>query len=759
MERIRITVKGVVQGVGFRPFVFRLAQEGGLSGSVRNTSGSVDIEVEGAADKVAEFRRDLVAKLPPLASITDLMVATVPVTGETGFLILESRAQAGQFQLVSPDIATCADCRRELFDPADRRFGYPFTNCTNCGPRFTIIRDIPYDRPLTTMRPFPMCPECQAEYGNPLDRRFHAQPNACPVCGPKLTLLAPTGERLEAPDPLLAAAAALLSGSIVALKGLGGFHLACDATRDAPVELLRRRKGRGGKPFALMMPDLETVRRFCFVSEAEAEVMQSPACPIVLLRRTTGGGAVELAGGIAPGLSRLGVMLPYTPLHHLLMAQVARPLVMTSANLSEEPIVTDNADGVARLHAIADLMLVHDREILTRCDDSVVIVDDKGMVPVRRARGLAPYPIRLARPVRSVLACGGEEKSTFCLTRDREAFVSQHIGDLENAETLAHFEATAELFRRLFRVAPELLACDMHPEYLSTKYARELAERSALPLVEVQHHHAHIASCLADNDADGPVIGVAFDGTGYGTDGTIWGGEFLVVDPSSFERVAWLEPVRLPGGAASIRRPWRMAVSHLLKVPLWKEAFARRGVVPATDRELQVLVQQISSGLNSPMTSSAGRLFDAASAALGICLEVRYEAQAAIELEEAALRADPADERSYAVEGRCGPIELGTLWGALVQDILSEVSTETIALRFHRSVADLVASTCAAVRANTGLSRVALSGGVFQNRLLTGLVVPRLSALGFEVLRHRRVPCNDGGLSLGQAVIADALRR
>ena len=758
-------MKGVVQGVGFRPFVYRLAMEGGLAGTVRNTSGSVDIEVEGEEDRVAEFRRDLVEKLPPLARITDLAVEPMPPNGATRFEILESETRLGQFQLVSPDIATCPDCRGELFEPADRRHGYPFTNCTNCGPRFTIIRDIPYDRPLTTMREFPMCAQCRSEYTDPLDRRFHAQPNACPVCGPRLSLLAPSGEAVPAGDPLLATAAALLAGNIMAIKGLGGFHLACDATRDEPVELLRRRKGRGGKPFALMMPDLDTVRRYCEVDAAEAEVMASPSCPIVLLRRRDGNGAAGSAGdvvprlaqGIAPGLTRLGVMLPYTPLHHLLMARVGRPLVMTSANLSEEPIVTGNAEGVSRLAGIADLLLVHDREILTRCDDSVVVVEDSAAVPLRRARGLAPYPVRLGTPVRSVLACGGEEKNTFCLTRDREAFLSQHIGDLENAETLAHFESTVTLFQRLFRVEPEVIACDLHPEYLSTKYAHELAQRTGLPQIPVQHHHAHVASCLADNDVDGKVIGVAFDGTGYGTDGTIWGGEFLVADARSFERLAWLEPVRMPGGAAAIRKPWRMALSHLAGVSRGRESFTQSGFVPGTDKELEILSHQLTSGLNSPMTSSAGRLFDAVSATLGICSEIRYEAQAAILLEEAALRADPTDDKVYPVAGTCGgPVLLGPMWAALVEDVLEGCPPEVTAIRFHRSMAALVAETCAAIRTQTGLSRVALSGGVFQNRLLTGLVVPLLRERGFEVLRHRRVPCNDGGLSLGQAVIADA---
>ncbi|MBM4356453.1 MAG: carbamoyltransferase HypF, partial [Deltaproteobacteria bacterium] len=515
--------------------------------------------------------------------------------------------------------------------------------------------------------------------------------------------------------------------------------------------LLRTRKGRGGKPFALMMPDLDTIRRHCFVDGAEAETLSSPASPIVLLRRRSGPDSPRLADGIAPGLSRLGVMLPYTPLHHLLMARVARPLVMTSANLSEEPIVTDNSDAVGRLGRIADLLMIHDRDILTRCDDSVLAVDPTGAVPVRRARGYAPFPVRLEHPVGSVLACGAEEKNTFCLARDRDAFLSQHIGDLENAETLAHFERTITLMRRLFRFEPDVLACDMHPEYLSTKYALALADDTGLPLVQVQHHHAHVAACLADNDVRGPVIGVALDGTGYGTDGTIWGGEFLAADARSFERLAWLEPVRMPGGAAAIRRPWRMAVAHLrtfvpelLGVASEAEGRAatpallenpgrfaeqgdlrRTGLASIPQREVQVVLRQLETGLNSPFTSSAGRLFDAVSAVLGICAEIRYEAQAAIELEEAALRADPTDVVVYPVEGACdGPVKLGPLWAALADDLRKGAPTERIALRFHRSVAVAVVRTCVAIRSRTDLGRVALSGGVFQNRLLMTLLDP-----------------------------------
>ena len=548
----RITVRGVVQGVGFRPFVYRLAHEHGLKGGVRNTSGSVDIEVEGSGEAINNFLSDLKIKAPPMARIETVEVAFDSPRGYTDFKIGESLSREGQYQLVSPDIATCDECQQEIFSPTDRRFGYPFTNCTNCGPRFTIIEDIPYDRPKTTMRHFKMCPQCQQEYADPLNRRFHAQPNACPECGPKLELVDGNGDRIDCGDAIKAASQLLKKGKILAVKGLGGFHLACDATSEAVINTLRARKRRQGKPLAVMLPTLEEVEKHCFVSVEEKKLLESPQCPIVLLRWKRS----KISPAVAPNLKYLGVMLPYTPLHHLLLSETGLPLVMTSGNISEEPIARDNDEALRRLGGIADYFLVHNRDIYSRYDDSVYMVEGAPQV-VRRARGYAPYPIFLPFKSKQVLACGAELKNTFCLTKDEHAFLSQHIGDMENEETLEHFENTIELYKKLFRLEPQVIAHDMHPDYLATRYALRLGAERGLSLVPVQHHHAHIVSCLIDNKdnrVEGPVIGVAFDGTGYGSDGKIWGGEFLIADYQNFKRVGHLEYVPLPGGETAIQK-------------------------------------------------------------------------------------------------------------------------------------------------------------------------------------------------------------
>ncbi len=750
----RIHITGVVQGVGFRPFVYNLATRLGLSGWVLNSSSGVEIEAVGPEAVLDEFIARLRTDAPPLARIERITVApgNPPAPGDLRpvFRILHSEARPGEFVPISPDVAICDDCLRELFDPRDRRYRYPFINCTNCGPRFTIIRDIPYDRPNTTMAPFVMCPDCQAEYDDPTNRRFHAQPNACPVCGPRLEFRAgPDTPPLYGEEALQAARAAIQAGRIVAVKGLGGFHLACDATADAPVARLRERKGRVDKPFAIMSFDLPTVERYCDVNDAERALLTSRQRPILLLRRRPDAPISPL---VAPGNRYLGVMLPYTPLHYLLLEPAEGfpiALVMTSGNYSEEPIVTDNAEALRRLAALADAFLLHDREIHARCDDSVTRVFRGAELPIRRSRGYAPYPVHLPFPVRPVLAVGAELKNTFCLTRERYAFLSQHIGDMENYETLRFFEDMVEQLKRTFRIEPEVVAHDMHPAYLSTGYARRLADR--LPLVAVQHHHAHIAACMAENGLTGdrPVIGVAFDGTGYGADGAIWGGEFLVADYASFRRAAHLRYIPLPGGDAAIRRPYRVALAHLWAAGVpWDEALPP--VAAASPAERAVLERQLARGLNAVPTSSMGRLFDAVAALAGVRQAINYEAQAAVELE---MQVADGVEEAYPF-GVGEEIDPAPVIRAVVEDVRDGVPVGVVAARFHNSVAAMVREVCLRLRAETGLNEVALSGGVFQNITLLGKTEALLREAGFTVHTHRLVPPNDAGISLGQAVVA-----
>lgn len=753
-SRALVSVRGVVQGVGFRPFIFRLAARHNLNGWVRNNSGNVAIEVEGPASAVQAFLDDLRPQAPPAARIEQVEVQFAAPKGYQGFKIHESEPQKGEYQPVSPDIATCPDCRREIFDPSDRRFHYPFTNCTNCGPRFTIIEDIPYDRPLTTMRDFKMCPDCEREYKDPLNRRFHAQPNACPVCGPRLELVDSKGKRVDCHDVIEKAAQLLKDGRILAIRGLGGFQLACDATNADAVALLRQRKHRPAKPFAVMLSTLSEVKRHCTVSPEEARLMESSEAPIVLVRWQRD--SSNITAGIAPGLNYLGVMLPYTPLHHLLLRQAGVPLVMTSGNLSEEPIAKDNDEALARLKGIADYFVLHNRGIYARYDDSVFMVEGGQPVAVRRARGYAPYPIMLPYTSEQILACGAELKNTFCLTRDNHAFLSQHIGDMENEETLEHFESTVKLYRRLFRIEPQVIACDLHPEYLPSKYAADIAAEKRLPLVRVQHHHAHIASCLAENKVEGPVIGVAFDGVGYGTDGAIWGGEFLVADWRRFRRLGQLEYVPMPGGAAAIKKPYRMALGYLhTLVPDARLPSALR----VSAGEAKIIAKQIEQKVNCPLTSSIGRLFDAVAAIAGVRGEIDYEAQAAIELEMAVpvnLDASRFREYPYSIEAVAGvkTVRLGGLFRAVLDDVSHAVPVPEISARLHVTVAQMTVEVCQQIAGESGLRRVALSGGVFQNRLLLRLTVEHLKGAGFEVLIHHLVPCNDGGVSLGQAAIA-----
>jgi hydrogenase maturation protein HypF len=758
--RTAIRVEGIVQGVGFRPFVYALATGLGLSGFVGNDVDGVFAEVEGPLAVVTEFLRQLERNPPPLARIERVTATAVTPTGETSFAIAASGPPGTRRTLVSADTATCDDCLRELSDPADRRFGYPFINCTNCGPRFTIVRDVPYDRPFTTMAPFAMCPACAAEYHDPADRRFHAQPTCCPACGPRLTLRDSAGNPLPG-DPLTRAAELLSTGQVLAVKGLGGYHLAADARGQAAVAALRARKHREDKPFAVLAADLAAARTLGEIDPAAAALLTSPGRPIVLLPRHP---RADVAPAAAPGNRSLGVMLPYTPLHHLLVRALARPMVLTSGNVSDEPIAYRDDDALARLGPIADAFLTHDRAIHIRTDDSVARTFRGRPMPIRRSRGYVPEPVRVDGGFpRPVLACGAELKNTFCLAKDRHAFVSHHIGDLENAETLRSFTEGIEHFRRLFDIDPQVVAHDLHPEYLSTKYALELD----LPVHGVQHHHAHIASCLADNGAGtgadgpltgpviGPVIGIAFDGTGYGPDGTIWGGEFLIADLAGFQRGGHLAPVPLPGGAAAIRQPWRMAAAYL-----GPAAPAGLDVVRRNADRWPAVTAMAAKGVNAPLTSSAGRLFDAAAAILGVRDAINYEGQAAIELEQLA---DPGETRAYpaGVQAGEGPFQAcgADLLHAVVDDLTNRVPAPVIAARFHHGVAALIEAGCVRLRDSSGLDTVALSGGVFQNMLLLHATVTRLEARGFRVLTHSRVPCNDGGISLGQAVIAAARDR
>ncbi len=759
--RWRVLVRGIVQGVGFRPFVFGLAHRLGLTGFVRNDSTGVTIEIEGPPADLERFVTALRAEAPPLARIEALERAALLPRGDSSFAIVASAAAATRRTLIAPDSATCADCLRELRDPTDRRYGYPFINCTNCGPRFTIVLDIPYDRDRTTMRQFALCPACRAEYENPLDRRFHAQPNACPVCGPRLQW-----EELQGPcsdpglPPLEAAAAALAAGAIVAVKGLGGYHLACDALHPGAVTRLRRRKQREAKPFALMAPDLATVRRLCALSPAEEALLLSPRRPIVLLDRLP---SAPVAPDVAPGHATLGLMLPYTPLHTLLLdafaarRDPAQPavLVLTSGNLSDEPIAYRDDDARARLGAIADAILSHNRPIHIRCDDSVTRVVAGGEQPLRRSRGYVPEPLRLdmAAP-RPILAVGGHQKNTFCLFREHEAVLSHHIGDLENLETLTSFREGIAHFERLFDITPAVVAYDLHPEYLATK------EALALPIdikIGVQHHHAHIASVLAEHGREGPVIGIAADGTGFGPDGAIWGGEVLLATLAEYTRLGHLAYVPLPGGDAAVRQPWRMALAYL-----WQ---AYGPDLPALDllqsldaARAGLIIRMIERGLNSPPTSSMGRLFDAAAALVGLHPHAAYEGQAAIALEHIAEPVERGYPFSIVLEAPFR-LDMRPAIRALVEDVRSGVGVGVIAGRFHATVATSLATACRLARERTGLEVVALSGGVFQNRLLLERLLPRLAADGFETLINRRVPPNDGGLALGQAAVAAARLR
>ena len=769
----KLHIAGIVQGVGFRPFVYGLADRFALTGWVRNTSAGVDIEVDGTQETLDMFVQALKTELPPLARVDSFDVSFGIPGHFDKFEIISSEAVEGAFQPISPDVCICPDCLSELFDPDDRRYRYPFINCTNCGPRFTIITDIPYDRPNTTMAPFAMCPECAAEYQNPLDRRFHAQPVACPVCGPKVWLewVTDSGQQtVEGDGAIRAAQQMLANGKILAVKGLGGFHLVCDATNIQAVTELRLRKLRVDKPFAVMVPDLATLKKHCFFSQAEGKLILSHQRPIVLLQRKP---ESRIVAEVAPKQDTLGVMLPYTPLHYLLQNsdnQALSALVMTSGNLSEEPIATANNEAIERLSPLADAFLMHNRDIHVRCDDSVVrVIDDQDsespgrLIPkpflppyfLRRSRGYAPDSVQLPFEAPSILATGPELKNTFCLTRERYAFLSHHIGDMENYETLRSFEEGVTHFERLFRIQPEAIVYDLHPNYLSTRYALERAQRENLPAIGVQHHHAHIAACMADNGLDGerPVIGVAFDGTGYGEDGAIWGGEFLVADYAGCERKFHLAYFPLPGGDAAIKRPARTALALLWALGLdWDQSLP-----PCSNlcyEERLALRMQLEKNLNTVPTSSLGRLFDAAAALAGVRQKVNYEAQAAVEFETL------LDERElgmYRFDVRDGTVDPQPAISALLADMQGGCPIPIISARFHNGVADMVRQVCGQIRSETGLNEIALSGGVWQNMALLQRARRALDTDGFEVYIHHQVPANDGGLSLGQALVGATL--
>ncbi|MEU1616715.1 carbamoyltransferase HypF [Streptomyces sp. NPDC005722] len=768
-QRRRVLVRGVVQGVGFRPFVFGLARELGLAGHVGNTGDGVVAEVEGAPGAVAAFCDRIGPEAPPLAVVESVSHRPVPLAGGTDFTISPSRpGDTASRTLVSPDTATCEACLAELRDPADRRHRHPFITCTHCGPRFTIVTGLPYDRPNTTMARFPMCAACRAEYEDPADRRFHAQPVSCHDCGPRLRLVVPGGLRagLEG-EPLAGARRLLAAGAILAVKGLGGYHLACAAGNEESVRLLRARKGRGDKPFALMAREVADVEPLAHLGPAEREALTGNRRPIVLLRRRAGVRAV--ADAVAPRVADLGVMLPYTPVHHLLLGLPGDPpgprlLVMTSGNLGGEPIVTDDGQALERLAGLADAWLTHDRPIHVPCDDSVVRICDGEELPVRRSRGYAPLPVPLPVPVTPALAVGGDLKNTFCVGEGRHAWLSAHVGDMDDLATLTAFSDAERQLERITGVRPELLAADRHPGYRSVAWAVRAA--GGRPLRQVQHHHAHVAAAMAEAglDGTGQVIGVAFDGTGHGDDGAVWGGEFLLADYAGFRRAAHLAYTPLPGGDAAVRRPYRMALAHLRAAGLpWTPGLPCADACPEGERV--VLDVQLARGLHCVPTSSMGRLFDAVASLAGVCHVAGYEAQAAVELEAAAVAAGGVPAEGYAFVPREGAgaggataCDPGPVLAAVVADLAAGVPAGVIAGRFHRAVADLVRGVCGALRERHGLGTVALTGGVFANALLSSACARDLHADGFTVLRHRLVPPNDGGLALGQLVVAAAAR-
>jgi len=749
MEAIRacVQIKGVVQGVGFRPFVYDLALVNDLKGWVLNDEKGVTIEIEGKKERVDKFLSGL-SSPPPIARIEKTAILYRSPLGYNDFEIKESEKGKEKRALISPDIATCKDCQKELFDPHDRRFHYPFINCTNCGPRFTIIMTVPYDRDNTTMSPFIMCPACRSEYHNPSNRRFHAQPNACPECGPTLQLFTSSGKMIHTHDPLGETITLLKSGAIIAIKGLGGFHLACDATKEEVVARLRARKYREDKPFALMCRDIEVIESLCTVNNQEKDLLSSNERPIVILPRKRD---AKIASSVAPFQKTLGAMLPYTPLHHLLFEQGIRVLVMTSGNVSDEPIVFKNKEAFSRLGTIADFYLMHDREIHTRCDDSVVKALKGTTTFLRRARGFAPFPIKLNKEGKHILACGADLKNTFCLTKGDYAFMSQHIGDMENFETMSSFEQGIELFKQLFQITPELVVHDLHPDYLSTRYAMSLD----IPKIGIQHHFAHALSCMAEHGSVGPGLAIVMDGTGYGEEGTVWGGEFLEVTVQGYKRLGHLKQIPLPGGDKAVWEPWRMAAAYLeriygdfqgLHIPFVKKLDLERW------SQIQLAVK---ARINAPLCSSMGRLFDAVSALLNVRGVVNYEGQAAVELEQLVKEGELGEYPFKIFEHEeCLIIDPDSIIEGIVNDIKLKENPSVISTRFHNSITRIISQMAIKVRERTGLSDVFLSGGVFQNTFLLEKAWDILNDNGFRVYIHKKIPPNDGCISLGQAFYA-----
>jgi hydrogenase maturation protein HypF len=775
IARLRVVVRGAVQGVGFRPFIYRLATGMGLAGWVNNSAQGVFVEAEGQHDQLQRFLLRIEAEKPPRSYIQSLESTLLDPVGYAGFEVRHSDESGAKTTFVLPDIATCPDCLREIFDPANRRYGYPFTNCTNCGPRFSIIEALPYDRANTTMRRFTMCPECQAEYDNPLDRRFHAQPNACPHCGPQLAFWdaggdSPAQHRAGEHDhdlgeydhdlgehggsPLRRAAEAIRRGQIVAVKGLGGFHLIVDARNQAAVQRLRHRKAREEKPFALMYPSLAQIQDDCEVSELEQRLLCSPEAPIVLLRRLLGGKNSAVADGVAPGNPYLGVMLPYTPLHHLLMAELGFPVVATSGNRSDEPICTGKREALSRLSGIADAFLVHNRPIARHVDDSIARIMLGGGCVLRRARGYAPLPVHVKQPLPATLAVGGHLKNTVAIAVGGEVFGSQHIGDLETPQAFDAFNRVVASMAQLYDFRPAVIACDAHPDYRSTQFAEAAVRDHALPLVRIQHHYAHALSCMAENQLEPPLLGVVWDGTGYGLDGTIWGGEWLRVNDASFERVAQLRTFRLPGGEQAIREPRRAALGLLYE--LFGDAlFAMEDLAPLqgfSAQERAIIRVMLERGINAPITSSAGRLFDAVAAIAGLRQVSGYEGQAALELEctLAEIETDEAYPVRISARHLTQIVDWEPMISSIVDDVRRGLPAGLIAAKFHNALAEMIV----AVAMRVDEERVALTGGCFQNRYLLERAVARLRAAGFRTYWHQRIPPNDGGIAFGQAVAA-----
>lgn len=754
-RRVSIRVRGTVQGVGFRPFVYRIALRHNIAGWVLNDTLGVLVEAEGKTIDVSHFLEALKKEAPSISQIESIETKERILTGERRFSILKSKTCEGKEPVLPPDISTCKDCLQEIFHPGNRRFGYAFTNCTNCGPRYTIVEDTPYDRPRTSMRVFRMCQHCQEEYDSPEDRRFHAQPNACEVCGPRLMLMDRNRRPVRSDDELIRTVKLLKKGAIIAIKGLGGFHLACDAKSDSAVEKLRRRKERPYKPFAVMSQDTATVRKYAEVSELEREMLESCASPIVLLRRKPGRIISEM---VAPGISDIGVMLPYTPLHHLLVKDNFVALVMTSGNLTDEPTIAANEVAFEKLSHIADYFLTHNRDILIQNDDSIVKVLAGEPVVMRRARGFVPQPIRLpgiAEDLPDILAVGAEEKGTVCFVKGGRAFLSQHLGDLKNRESIISFENTIGHVERLLKVDPKIIAHDLHPSYSSTRYA---LRRKGVQTVAIQHHFAHIAACLAENGVQEEVIGLSFDGVGLGTDGRSWGGEFFIADLTGFERVGHLKYTCLPGADAAAKEPYRMAIAYLV------DAFGREALplaqelLPDVGRKADMVFQMIEKQVNCPMTSSVGRLFDAAASLAGQCLVNTYEGQAPMELESLAWNEPEHKDDCYPYEIRqetdMSIVDVSPMIRSIVKDAKEGKGKSYIARRFHDTIARCAFEMCLRLRETQHLNGVALSGGVFQNKYLTEKLVSLLEQGGFAVYRHKLVPPNDGCISLGQAAVA-----